>query len=65
MNITKTITLNIEQYSLIQSCLNREIKDYEEFSKLHDFDTQIKKLSDIINLIDSAESKVELYEENK
>ena len=62
MRITKRVTFDVDQYSLIQSCLAREIKFYEQINKSHDYDEWIQKIQGIIDLIDSAKSKVS-YEE--
>ena len=62
MKITKTITLDVDQYSLIQCSLDYEIEAFEKINDSHNYDEDIQKRRDILDLIDSAKTEV-IYEE--
>ena len=64
MKITKTIILDVDQYSLIQCSLDYEIEAFEKINDSHKYDEDIQKRRNILNLIDSAKSEVVYEKEN-
>lgn len=64
MKITKTIILDVDQYSLIQCSLYHEIEAFEKINDSHNYDEDIQKRRNILNLIDSAKSEVVYEKEN-
>lgn len=58
MQITKTITLDIEQYSLVQTYLERGIAACEEVNEFHEYDDKIAKIQEVLCKINSAETEV-------
>ena len=55
MRMTKTITLNSDQYLFIREVLDCEMIALEELNQHHEYDKKIKKAQKIIDLIDKAE----------
>lgn len=58
MEITKTITLDVEQYSLIQVYLEQGIKACEEVNEFHEYDDKIAKIQEVLCKIKSAKTRV-------
>lgn len=58
MKITKTITFDIDQWSLIEGYLESAVIACEEVNEFNDYDEKINKLQNIIDKIDSAKSEV-------
>lgn len=62
MKMTKTVTLDVDQYSIILVCIADELKSFQKVNESHQFDERIKHMKSIIKLINSA--KTDLSYEN-
>lgn len=58
MKIVKKITLDFDQYSLIQRCLDNKIIVLKDINDKNEYDEEISQLQKIIDLISNAKSKV-------
>lgn len=62
MKITKTIEFTVEEYSLIESCLNRELQSCEEVNDYckGEYNNKISFIKNLLAKIDNTSSNLEV-----